>query len=338
MGRIVKALALSAGLLALGVGAAHAQKQVGIGYQSIYNPWAVAIASGAFEKATRYTIDWRRFDSGAKVINAMASGAVQIALAGSSPIAAGISRGLAVERFWIGEDIASAEALVVRNGSGIAAPQDLKGKKLGVPFASTTHFHTLFALEQFGIEPGELTIVNLQPPQIAEAWEAGEIDAAFVWEPALGRIKKTGRVLITSGLLSRWGKATFDGMIADKAFAAANPGFMCGFVKTIAAADDAYRADPAAWTPDSAEVQAIVGLIGGDPRDVPAVLALYEFPTLAQQASARWLGGGPEGGAARALTFTSEFLKAEKKIPAVLDDYSTAINPKWAEAALAGGC
>jgi taurine transport system substrate-binding protein len=81
-----------------------------------------------------------------------------------------------------------------------------------------------------------------------------------------------------------------------------------------------------------------VGLIGGNPEDVPMVLDLYDFPSLEEQVSARWLGGGPGGGAARALTFTSEFLKAEKKIPTVLDDYSTAINPKWAEAALAGGC
>ena len=58
-----------------------------------------------------------------RVISAIASGDVQIALAGSSPIAAGVSRGLDVEVIWIAEDIASAEALVVREGSGIARLQ-----------------------------------------------------------------------------------------------------------------------------------------------------------------------------------------------------------------------
>jgi taurine transport system substrate-binding protein len=317
---------------------AFAQKEVGIGYQLVYNPWKVAIATGAFEAATGYKITWRQFDSGAKVISAMASGDVQIALAGSSPIAAGVSRGLNVEVIWIAEDIASAEALVARDGSGIAAPQDLKGKVLGVPFASTTHFHTLFALEQFGIDPKEVTIRNMQPPQIAEAWERGEIDAAFVWDPALGAIKKTGKVLITSGMLSRWGKATFDGMIANKAFAAENQAFMCSFVKTIAATDEAYRSDPAAWTPDSPEVQAVVELIGGDPANVPGVLDLYDFPTLEQQASALWLGGGSKGGAVKALTFTSAFLRNENKIPEVLADYSSAVNPKWINMVLAGEC
>ena len=217
--RSLISLAVLAWILPIFSLAAAADKEITVGYQLVYNPWKVAIANGEFEKATGYKIKWRKFDSGSKVIPAMALGDVHIALAGSSPIAAGVSRGIDMKLFWITEDIASAEALVVRDGSGIAAPQDLKGKKLGVPFVSTTHFHTLFALEQFGIQPKELTILNMQPNQIAAAWIRGDIDAAFVWDPALGRIKKTGKVLITSGLLSSWGKATFDGMVVSTKFA-----------------------------------------------------------------------------------------------------------------------
>ena len=327
------------GVLALGGAAlADSDEPVTVGYQLVYNPWKVAIANGEFEAATGRAIAWRKFDSGAKVINAIALGEVQIAMAGSSPIAAGLSRGLDIELFWIVEDIASAEALVARDGAGIAAPQDLRGKTVAAPFASTTHFHLLFALEQFGIDPGELTIRNMQPPEIVAAWEAGEIDAAFVWDPALGRIKRTGTVLVTSGLLSRWGKATFDGMVASREFAAANPGFMCRFVATMAAADTAYRDVPDAWTPRSPQVRAIVDLIGGDPAEVPGVLALYDFPALDAQGSSRWLGGGAGGGAARALKFTSEFLEAENKIPSVLPDYGAGVNARWVESALAGGC
>lgn len=313
-------------------------ERVTIGYQLVYNPWKAAIAAGAFEAASGYDITWRKFDSGGKVIAALAAGGVDIAMAGSSPIAAGVSRGLNIELFWIVEDIASAEALVVRDGSGIEAPQDLRGKRIGVPFASTTHFHTLFALEQFGIDPKEVHLQHLQPPEIVEAWRRGEIDAAFVWDPALGQIKDSGKVLITSGQLSNWGKATFDGMVAERAWAARNPEFMCAFVKTLAEADAAYRDNRQDWTADSPEVQAIAGLIDGEPEDVPGVLDLYNFPTLEEQASARWLGGGAAGGAAKALKFTSEFLKDERKIPTVLEDYSRAVNPAWVEMVLAGAC
>ena len=332
MSRLVAGLV--AGAIAASLTLAAQAQEITVGYQLVINPWKVAIADGSFEKETGVKINWRQFDSGAKVITAMRAGEVQIAMAGSSPIAAGISRGVQMELFWIVEDIASAEALVVRDGSEIAAPQDLKGKKLGVPFVSTTHFHTLFALEQFGIDSTEVEILNMQPNQIVEAWERGDIDAGFVWDPALSRIKKSGKVLITSGQLSTWGKATFDGMVVMRDFATNNADFLTKFVKVLAAADSAYRDNPEAWTADSPQAKAIGELVGGDPAVVPGTLALYKFPTLEEQASCAWLGCGEEGGAARALRFTSEFLMNEGKIDTLLPDYSAAVNPSFVEAAL----
>lgn len=326
------------GLTFWAAGVAHAQEGVTVAHQLVFNPWKVAIADGSIERETGVKINWRRFDSGAKVINAMASGNVQVAVAGSSPTAAGVSRGLDIEVVWILEDIADAEALVVRHGAGILEPQDLKGKTIGVPFASTTHFHTLFALEQFGIDPGDVKIQNLQPPEIVQAWESGEIDAAFVWDPALGSIKKTGKVLITSGLLSSWGKATFDALVADRQFAAENPDFMCKLIKAVAASDESYRSNPGAWGADSANAKAIAELAGGRPEDVPAVLELYEFPNLAAQASDRWLGGGKDGGVARALTFTAQFLKDKNKVRSLSDDYSRNVNPRFVGMVLRGDC
>jgi len=91
---VLGGLVVCAGLAFSGTVPAQERHDVTIGYQQIYNPWKVAIVDGAFEKATGYEITWRRFDSGAKVITAMASGEVQLALAGSSPIAAGVSRGI----------------------------------------------------------------------------------------------------------------------------------------------------------------------------------------------------------------------------------------------------
>lgn len=311
-----------------------AGKEITIGYQLIFNPWKVAIARGDFEKATGYKINFRKFDSPGKLLPAMTSGSVQIGLLGSTGVATAMTRGINVELVWVAEGIASAEALVVRNGSGIVAPQDLKGKRLAVPFVSTTHFHTLFALEQFGIDPKKVSILNLPPNGIAAAWLRGDIDAAFVWDPALSRIKKTGKVLITSGDLGRWGKPTFDGIVANRDFTRANPEFMVGFIKVLAQTDAEYRDHADQWVADSEPVQAIVSLVGGTPADVPGVLASYVFPTLAQQASCAWLGCGPDGGAARALLATGQFLENEKKIPAALPDYSKFINSGWVEKAL----
>jgi len=322
---------------ALAVPAVRADSgEVTIGYQLIFNPWKVAIAGGDFEKATGYKIDWRKFDSPGKLLPAITSGDVQIGLLGSTGVATAMSNGLNVELFWIAEGIAAAEALVVRDGSGIVAPQDLIGKKLATPFVSTTHFHLLFALEQFGIDPKKVTLLNLPPNAIAAAWRRGDIDAAFVWDPALATIKKSGKVLITSGELGRWGKPTFDGLVVEREFARKHPEFMRRFVQVLAQTDAVYRDNPDAWTPDSPQVQSIVSLVGGEPKDVPAVLASYIFPTPAQQVSCNWLGCGKDGGAARALKATAEFLKTEKKIPAVLPDYSVYVNPGWVQSAIKG--
>ncbi|MFP4539046.1 MAG: taurine ABC transporter substrate-binding protein [Dichotomicrobium sp.] len=332
----MKRLAFAA-LLAFGVAAGPAAAQeVNIAHQLMFNPWKAFIVDGKFEEATGATINFRRFDSGAKVINAMASGDIDIAVGGSSPIAAGMSRGLPMQLFWIVENIADAEAMVVRDGSGIEKPEDLKGKRIGVPFVSTTHFHTLFALEHWGISPDEVELLNMQPNAIAAAWERGDIDAAFVWNPALGRIKESGKVLVTSGELAALGRATFDGMVVTNEFAEANPDFMCKFVTTMAAADEAYRSNPDAFGPDSENAKKIVSLTGGEPADVPGVLELYEFPTMEEQASDTWLGGGEDTGAAKALRATSEFLKEQKQIDSLLPDYSEVVTDRFVKAAIDG--
>ena len=307
------------------VATAHAQT-VTIGVQSMFAPWKDAIAQKQFEQATGWDIQWRNFDSGGDVMMAMASGDVQIGVAGSSPIAAAVSRGVDAQLFWILDNIADAEALVVRNGSGIVAPQDLAGKTLAVPFVSTTHFHALFALEQFGLT-GKVKVINLQPSDIPEAWERGDIDAAFIWDPALGRLKQSGHVLLTSGQLTDWGKATFDGLVVDKQFAAANAPGMQAFTQVLQDSTAGYVKAPKSWTADSPQVINVAKQSGAKPEEVPPVLALYQFPLASEQAGPTWLGGG----AAKALAATAEFLKAQKKIPALLPDYSAAINPTFVQ-------
>ena len=307
------------------VATAHAQT-VTIGVQSMFAPWKDAIAQKQFEQATGWDIQWRNFDSGGDVMMAMASGDVQVGVAGSSPIAAAVSRGVDAQLFWILDNIADAEALVVRNGSGIVAPQDLAGKTLAVPFVSTTHFHALFALEQFGLT-GKVKVINLQPSDIPAAWERGDIDAAFIWDPALGRLKQSGHVLLTSGQLTDWGKATFDGLVVDKQFAAANAPGMQAFTQVLQDSTAGYVKAPKSWTADSPQVINVAKQSGAKPEEVPPVLALYQFPLASEQAGPTWLGGG----AAKALAATAEFLKAQKKIPALLPDYSAAINPTFVQ-------
>ena len=313
---------------------AFAQKTVTFAYQDMMNPFRWVQQTQELEKATGYKINWRQFGGGGDVIRAMASGDVQLGEAGSAPIATAVSQGLDVELFWILEDIAAAEALVARAGSGVNSVADLKGKKVATPFVSTSHFHLMYALELAGLKPSDLQVLNMRPPEIAAAWGRGDIDAAFIWDPALATVKKNGKVLVTSGELCKKGKCTFDGLIVSKKFAAENKDFMVAMVKAIAKADADYRANPKAWMGDKDKVAAVAKWSGGKPEDVAAAMALYGFPSLADQASPTWLGGGAGGGATKALTETAKFLKDEGRIQQVAPDYSKSVNAAFVQGAM----
>ncbi len=309
-------------------------QEVTIGYQGINNPWKYPIDQGTFERVTGYKINWRRFESGGEVAPAMASKNVQIALSGSTGIASMASGGLDIQVFWILENINDAEALVARDGSGINSVKDLVGKTLGVPFGSTTHFHTLFALELNNINPNQVDIKNLQPPAMIAPWQKGDIDAVFVWDPVLANVKQSGKVILTSGDLSAAGKPTFDGLIVDRKWARANRKFMAQFVRIIADTDAAYKKNPSAWSEDSPQVAAIAKLSGANPADVPATLALYDFPSIQEQVSKAWLGGGKNGGVVQALQATSEFLKANRAIQQVRRSYTRFVTTAYVKAAM----
>jgi taurine transport system substrate-binding protein len=308
---------------------AWAQKTVTFAYQDMMNPFRWVQQSGEIEKATGYKINWRQFGGGGDVIRAMASGDVAIGEVGSTGVATAISQGLDVRLFWILEDIAAAEALVVRNGSGVNSIADLKGKKVATPFVSTSHFQLLYALSKAGLKASDLQVLNMRPPEIAAAWGRGDIDATFIWDPVLTQVKKSGKVLTTSGDICKQGACTFDGLIVTQKFAQENPDFMVALVKAIAKADADYRGNAKAWTGDAAKVAAVAKWSGGKPEDVADAMALYGFPSLADQMSAAWLGGGANGAAAKALAQQANFLKEQGRLQAVAPDYGKFVTTEW---------
>jgi len=108
---------------------------------------------------------------------------------------------------------------------------------------------------------------------------------------------------------------------------------MKAFTKVLETSTAGYVNSPKTWTADSEAVKNIARNSGATPAEVPPVLALYQFPLAAEQAGPVWLGGGKASGAAQALASTAEFLKAQKRIPSVLPDYSVVINPSFVDAA-----
>lgn len=313
------------------IAGASAQEKITIGYQTVVEPSKVAQADGLYEKALGATIDWRKFDSGADVIAAIASGAVDIGYVGSSPLAAAASQKLPIETIFVVGLIGESEALVARNGSNVTKVADLAGKKVAVPFVSTTHYSLLAALKHEGVDPKGVEILNLRPPEIAAAWQRGDIDAAYVWDPALGQIRTSGEVILDSAKVAEWGAPTFDAWIARTDFSKEHPKAVTDFVKVTGDAYAAFLKSPESWNAQSQEAAKIAKVTGAKVEDVPLLLKGYVFPSLADQASADYLGGGT----AKAIAQTSEFLKEQGRIDAVLPDYAPYVSSKYVTEAVA---
>ena len=296
-----------------------------VAYQTVVEPSKVPQADGAYETAAGAKIDWRKFDSGSEVIAAIASGAVDIGYVGSSPLAAAASQQLPIETIFIVGLIGESEALVSRNGAGVEKLEDLAGKKVAVPFVSTTHYSLLAALQHAKVDPKSVDILNLRPPEIAAAWARGDIDAAYVWDPALGQIKESGKVVVTSAEVADWGSPTFDAWIVSKSFAEKHPEAVQAFVSVTGKAYATYNAAPDAWTATSPEAAKIAKISGAKVEDVPTLLKGYVLPGLEAQASPELLGGGT----AAAIAKTSAFLKEQGKIDAVLPDYAPYVTARF---------
>ncbi|MEZ5842467.1 MAG: taurine ABC transporter substrate-binding protein [Hyphomicrobiaceae bacterium] len=317
-------LAAAAAALLAGISAAGAQtKEVIIGHFG--TPMPMHSAYDEIAKATGYKISWRKFDAGTDVIAAMASGSIKIAELGSSPLAIGASQGVDYQLFAISNVIGAAEALVARNGSGINKLADIKGKKIGVPLGSTAHFSLMGAMRHAKVDPKSVTVLGMKPDQIAAAWSQKQIDAAYVWDPALAKIKADGKVITHSGEVAKWGNPTFDGWVVNPKWAKENEAFMVAFLKTLDKVNGKYRSNGAKWTAATPEAVAIAKATGSKPQDVVDALKGYQFPSAKEQASAAWLGKS----SAEGMLATAKFLAAEKRIPKALGDYKKFVTADY---------
>lgn len=327
---IKNAIAALAATVTIALGAYSAEasdKKVVVAYQTDALPSSVAIANGEFVKETGYEIDFRKFNSGAEIFAAIASGDVQVGYVGSSPFAAATSRGLDVKAFYLSSISGIDEALVVRNGSGIEKLEDLKGKKLAAAPVSTDHYQLLALIKSLGLSEQDVQVLAIPQPEIVAAYTRGDIDGGFVWDPALSELKKNGKVLVTSKDVAEKGAPTFSAWVAAGTFATENPEFLSKFAGVVNKYYASFQSDKAAWGPQSENAKALAGLLGGTPEQQASALGNLNLLTPEVQASKDWLGGGEESGAAKILKATAEFLKEQGKVSEVQPSYAAFVTP-----------
>ena len=331
MKRLMNALLAGATISLALLSPAWAQQKVIIGNFGDPAPYEAASADGRFQKATGWNIEWRKFNSGAEVNAAMASGAIVISELGSVPLAAGASQGVDYQLFLIGKAIGASESLIVRNGAGIDKPADLKGKKIAVPVGSTAHFSLMGALKMWNLGDKDVQVIGMSPPEIGAAWSQNAIDAAFIWEPVQGKLRETGKLMVTAGDVGKAGYPTFNGWVVNTKFAQENRAGLVAFIKVMNEVNEDYTANKAKWTADSAPVKAIATRLGSTPAAIVADLDGAVYPGGKDQITAEWLGGG----AAKFMKATADFLKGAGRITTAADSYTKYVNADLAKAAAA---
>lgn len=286
-----------------------------IGYQLIPNGDLVVKHEGWLEDALPGTdVQWIRFDSGGDVNTAVVAGAVDVGLAGSSPVTRGLSAPLDIDYrvLWVHDVIGDAEALVARDGSGVTSVADLAGRKVATPFASTAHYSLTAALADAGVDADDVTFVDLQPADVLAAWTRGDVDAAYVWEPTLSELG--GTVLTTSTQVAADGHPTYDLGVVTSAFADAHPAAVDAWLAAQDRAVALLQDDP------DAAAEAIGAELDLPAADVTAQLAGLTFLRGAEQVGASYFGTPDAPGAfASSLVSAAEFLHGQGAVDAVPD-------------------
>lgn len=170
--------------------------KVGLYLYPGYAPFYIAQEKGLFKKyGVPVELELTPLDN---VLPALASGEIQM-LAGTSdmmPVLA--DAGIKSKQFFTTSKSNGADGLAVKND--IKSIRDLKGKKVYVMLGFPDHFFFRNLQKQAGLKLSDIELVNLDAESAGASFIAGQVDAAWTWEPYLSKTKQRtdGHILVTS--------------------------------------------------------------------------------------------------------------------------------------------
>ncbi len=305
-------------------------KTVNIGTQQIPNDEAVAAAKGYFKEELGVKVNIQEFQAG-DIRNAMVAGNIDFAMLGSSSAALGIASGMDVELIWIHEILGESEGLAVQNGSQIRSVKDLEGKRIATPFATTAHYSLLKALEQNHISEKDITLYDMQMPDLYAAWQRNDIDAAYAWEPTLSNLRENGKIILSSREMADKGIATANVEIVRKDFTEKYPDMVTRYLRALNRAVALYQQDP-----DDA-VSAVVRSMNVPEADAWRQMQGSLWLTAKQQTDSSYLGStSQKGEIVDSLMNMADFLYQHKNLvdKPKRSTFEQAVNPAYAEKAL----
>lgn len=163
---------------------------------------ALAKITGAFDNAS-YKVKFARFTYGPPLVQAAASGDIDLGSVGDVPPITGAAKEYGFKIVAVNRSLTptqSNENIIVPKGSNLRTLADLKGKKLAVPQGSSAHGLALNALKSVGLTPKDVQLVFLDPAAGATAFNTGKVDAWSIWNPQSAIAVKNGARILAKGL------------------------------------------------------------------------------------------------------------------------------------------
>jgi sulfonate transport system substrate-binding protein len=147
-----------------------------------------------------FKVNWSDFTSGPPMMQAMASGSVDIGGVGDAPPVFAASGGEAIVIVGARKTNGDQDALVVPKGSPITSISQLKGKKIAYASGSSANYNLLTVLNKASLTTKDVSLVNLQPATALAAFTSGSVEAWDVWPPYVQQVvAQNGARVIATG-------------------------------------------------------------------------------------------------------------------------------------------
>jgi len=163
---------------------------------------ALAQITGVFANAP-YKVTFARFTYGPPLVQAAASGDIDLGVVGDVPPITGAAKEYGFSVVGMAHYINTTipdEDIIVPKGSPIQTLSQLKGKKIAVPEGSSAHGLLLLALKSVGLTPSDVQIDFLSPAAGATAFASGKVDAWSIWNPQVSLAVQQGARIVAKGL------------------------------------------------------------------------------------------------------------------------------------------
>jgi taurine transport system substrate-binding protein len=150
-------------------------------------PAYIAVKKGFF-KEQGLNVEFKSFPTSSARMTALAAGEIDFGSTGAISAISLMAAGDDSFSLFGAPDIYTGQEGIIAS-KNIRSIEDLKGKKVAVPFSSSSHVMLIDLLKQKGLDPQkDVQIINMSGDDMIPAFTNGQIAAAAIWSPSYQKL------------------------------------------------------------------------------------------------------------------------------------------------------